>query len=114
MLFDVWTISEHQKWSYCSGLLTYLLTSPLAINHSSNCDLVLYDLMVALGTWHIDLWHYLSAKLRLRLMKWSANIISELPMTRALQLKRLFKACYNSGITIHCKLFMTANKRNLI
>ena len=102
-------MSEHQTWPYCSGCFTYLLTSALATKHSGSRDLVLYDLMVALGSWHIDLWHYLSAKLRLRLMKWSANIMSELPMTRALQLKRLFKACYNSGITIHCKRIMTAN-----
>ena len=83
--------------------------SALATKHSGSRELVLYDLMVALGSWHIDLWHYLSAKHRLRLMKWSANIMSELPMTRALQLKRLFKACYNSGINYHCKRIMTAN-----
>ena len=66
-------MNEHQTWPYCSGFFTYLLMSPLEINNSGNCDLVLYDLMVALGSWHIDLWHYLSAKLRLRLMKWSAK-----------------------------------------
>ena len=66
-------MTEHQTWPYCSGFFTYLLTSALATKHSGSRDLVLYDLMVALGSWHIDLWHYLSAKLRLRLMKWSAN-----------------------------------------